>query len=417
MRVAAPLLDRAGPALCRLPFRKAKLAAFIASPRVRAEPWSLYAELQQRAPVLRTRFGATIVSRHADVTTVLRQRSASVDESKATAFAQEQPDTAFGRLVGRSMLFQDPPEHERLRRLVSRAFTPRRVAELRGATADIVERRLAALDAAGSTDLVDTVAYPVPVDVIAALLGVPERDHRPLRRWAAALAARIDVGPMRNPEVERAGDQAAVELDGYLRALASSPSLRVPGGLLEDLLDAAADDRLTLDEAVSSAALLLVAGHETTSNLLSAGLLALLERPAELARLRAGAVAATATDELVRFTSPVQLSLRVATEPLELSAGTVAPGELVALLIGAANRDPAVFDEPDQLDLGRTPNPHIGFGTGIHACLGAALARLEADVALPALVTRWPRLRLAGRPRWRPTFVLRGLVSLPVRWD
>ena len=417
MKVAAPLLDRAGPVLIRLPIRRAKLAAFVVSPRVRAEPWALYAELQRRTPVLRTRFGATIVSRHADVTAVLRQRSVSVDESHATAFAGNDRTGAFNQLLGQTMLFRDPPEHERLRRLVSRAFTPRRVAELRGATAEVVERRLAAVDAGGAADLVDAIAYPIPVDVIAALLGVPERDHRPLRRWAAALAARVDVSPVRNPEVERAGDQAAVELDGYLRALASTPSLRVPGGLLEDLLDAAADDRLTMDEAVSSAALLLVAGHETTSNLLSAGVLALLQRPAERDRLCAGDVAATATDELLRFTSPVQLSQRVALEPLELSAGAVAPGELVALLIGAANRDPAVFDDPDRLDLGRTPNPHLGFGTGIHACLGAALARLEADVALPALLTRWPRLRLDGRPRWRPTFVLRGLARLPVRWD
>ena len=416
MKVVPALLDRAGPALVRLPFRAAKLTAFVASPRVRAEPWALYAELQRRRPVLKTRFGATIVSTHVDVVTVLRQRTASVDESKSTAFAGRHVDSAFTRLLMRSMLFQDPPEHERLRRLVSRAFTPRRVAELRGAVGEVVHRRLDRMDADGATDVVDSFAYPVPVDVIAALLGVPERDHVPLRRWAAALAARVDVSPS-DPEIERKGEQAAVELDGYLRALAANPSLRVAGGLLEELLDAAADDRLTLDEAVSSAALLLVAGHETTSNLLSAGLLALLQRPAELERLRSGTVAATATDELLRFVSPVQLAQRIATEPLELSAGTVEPGELVALLLGAANRDPDVFDEPHRLDLGRTPNPHAGFGTGIHACLGAALARLETDAALPALVSRWPRLRLAGRPRWRPTFVLRGLSTLPVRWD
>ena len=410
------LLDRAGPVLVRLPFTSAKLAAFVASPQVRADPWALYAELQRRRPVFKTRFDATIVSRHDDVVTVLRQRSTSVDESKATAFAGNHVETPFTRLVIRSMLFQDPPEHERLRRLVSRAFTPRRVAELRAAVETVVDRRLGELEPAGSADFVDAFAYPVPVDVIAALLGVPERDAAPLRRWAKALAARIDVQPMRSPEIERAGDQAATELDGYLRALAANPALRVPGGLFEELLDAAADDRLSVDEAVSSAALLLMAGHETTSNLLSAGLVALLERPAERARLCAGEVAATATDELLRFTSPVQLAQRIATEPLELSHGTVQPGELVALLLAAANRDPEVFDDPHRLDLGRTPNPHVGFGTGIHACLGAALARLEADVALPAVLARWPALRLAGRPVWRPTFVLRGLSSLGVAW-
>jgi cytochrome P450 len=409
----------AAPLLARLPSRRAKLAAFVLSPALRAEPWRLYAELQRREPVLRTRFAATLVSRHADVTAVLRARTTSVDEAKATAFAGADRSSPMSRLTQRMMLFRDPPDHERLRRLVARAFTPRRVAELRGAVEDIVERRLDLLAPAGAADLVDELAYPVPIEVVCRLLGLPDRDHERVRRLATPIAVAFDVDLFRDADTERAGDIAAAELEAYLRAVATTPALRVPGGLLEELLDAADDDRLSLDEAIAGAALLLLAGHETTSNLLSAGVLALLRAPAQAARWRAGdpLVEKTATDELLRFTSPVQFTQRVVVEPTTVGGEAVEPGELLALLLGAANRDPAVFAEPHRLDLARDPNPHVGFGTGIHACLGAALARLETDVAVPAVLRRWPDLRLDGRPRWRPTFVLRGLSSLPVRWS
>jgi len=407
------------PLLAVLPSRRTKLAAFVLSPRVRATPWALYAELQRREPVLRTRFDAVLVSRHADVTAVLRDRTTSVDEARATAFADADRSSPMSQVTRRMMLFRDPPDHERLRRLVSRAFTPRRVTELRGAVEEVVARRLDRLHPAGGADLVDELAYPVPIEVVCRLLGIPERDHDRVRRLAAPIAVAFDVDLFRDEAVERAGDVAALELEAYLRAAATTPALRAPDGLLAELVDAAGDDRLTLDEVIATAALLLLAGHETTSNLLSAGILALLADPAAAQRWRDGdpLVEATATDELLRFTSPVQFTQRVVTERTEVGGTTVEPGELLALLLGAANRDPTVFADPQRLDLARDPNPHVGFGTGIHACLGAALARLEADVAVPAILRRWPDLRLDGRPRWRPTSVLRGLSTLPVRWS
>ena len=222
---------------------------------------------------------------------------------------------------------------------------------------------------------------------------------------------------MRDPVVEREGDRAAAEFAAHLTEAARDPAKRLPGGLFDELVDAAHDDRLSEREAVTSAMLLLAAGHETTSNLVSVSLLSLLQNPAAADDLRGGAPIDIAVEELLRHASPVQLTQRVLLEPMKLAGEMVEAGELVVLLLGAANRDPAVFAQPQKLDLHRDPNPHLGFGFGLHACLGAALARLEAAVILPAVLERWPRLRLAGRPRWRPTFVLRGLTSLPLRWD
>lgn len=408
----------AGPVLARLPSRRAKLAAFVLSPAVRHEPWALYRELQQRKPVLQA-FGVVLASRHAEVLAVLRDRGTSVDESRATAFSGADRSSPMSRLTGRTMLFRDPPDHERLRRLVSRAFTPARAAAMRGDVEAVVERRLDELEPAGAADFVDRFAYPFPIEVVCRLIGIPERDHERVRRLAAPMAQAFDVDLFRSAEVERAGDEAATALTSYLGAVCANPSLRARGGLLDDLLDAASDDRLDVDDVVATAALLLLAGHETTSNLLSLGLHALLQHPAEADRWRRGepSVASTATDELLRFTSPVQFNQRVTTEAVTIGGVEIEPGVLVALLLGAANRDPDVFADPDRLDLARSPNRHLGFGFGIHACLGAPLARVESDVALPAVLRRWPDLRLDGRAVHRPTFVLRGLTSLPVRWS
>lgn len=407
------------PLLTRLPSPKARLAAFVFDPRVRADPWRLYADLQQREPVLRTRFGATVLSRHRDVTAVLRDRSTSVDESRSTAFSGDDRDSAMSQLTARMMLFRDPPDHERLRRLVSRAFTSRRVTQMEDDVEELVHRCLDRLHPSGRADLVDQFAYPVPVAVICRLLGLPDRDHDRVRHLAAPLALAFDVDLFRSRAVEQAGDQAARDLTAYLRAVAATPTLRSSGGLLEELLDATADDHLGEDEAIATAALLLLAGHETTSNLVSAGIHALLGHCDEADRWRSGerSVQATAIDELLRFVSPVQFTQRVALEPMKVGGVDIESGELLALLLGAANRDPDVFDHPNRLDLGRHPNPHVAFGTGIHACLGASLARLEAQIMIPAVLRRWTNLRHDGPATWRPTFVLRGPATVPVRWN
>jgi cytochrome P450 len=418
LRLSPRIRRPVGAALVRLPAPGAKLLAFVASPAVRAEPWALYRALREQAPVYRTRFGATILSRHADALTVLRRPGTSVDESRATAFSGYPREGPYSELMRRTLLVTDPPDHERLRRLVAKAFTPGRVRRLQPHIDELVARRVDRVAGAGGTDVIAEIAYPLPVEVICELLGVPADDHRRLILWAADLASRLDIQPVRSPEVERAGDVAAAALTGYLHDLIEDPTRRVAGGLIDGLLEAEDEGtRLSRDEVIATCALVLLAGFETTANLVSNGLLALFDDPAQRKRLEAGDVPMTvAVEELLRYVGPVQMTQRVLLDDLELDGTVLGHGELVVTLIAAANRDPAVFSDPDDLDLGRAPNPHVAFSTGIHACLGASLARLETGSIIGHLLERFPQLRLARRPEWRDTFILRGLTCLPVVW-
>jgi cytochrome P450 len=392
------------------------LLGFLVSPQVRAEPWALYRELQETVPVLRTQFGAWLVCRHADVATLTRQPGLSVEERHATAFGSPPPPGPFSRLLGRTMLFVDPPDHDRLRRLVSRAFTPRRIEELRPRVVAMTRLRLDAIARRGEADLLADLAYPLPVDVICELLGIPADERHRFPPLAKALALRLDVEPMRTPRINREGDAAAAEFAHYLEQLIADPRRRQAGGLIDALVAAEDEgDRLSHDEVVSTCALLLIAGHETTANLIGNSVVALHDHRDQLDALARGDVdIETAVEELLRHDGPVQLTQRINLAPVDVGGLTIPAGTLIALLVGAANRDPLVFDRPDELDLGRRPNPHLSFSSGIHACLGAALARMEAAVVIGELITRWPGIRLAARPAWRDAFVLRGLQSLPV---
>lgn len=413
-------LRGAGAVARHVPHDRAQIFAFVASHKVRARPWDLYQRLHRKGGVREVYPGVWIVASHALARDVLRNPRLSVDEDNATVFPPSGRELgAFSEMIGRSLLFVDPPDHERLRRLVSRAFTPRRIEELRPKVEALVAERVASLRPRGSADLLREVTYPVPVAVISEMLGVPEEDHPRFIRWAHDLAPRLDLSPFRDDEVERRGDEAAAELGAYLEGLIDDPSRRSPDGLLTALVDAESEgDTLTRDEVVSSCALMLLAGYETTANLVANSFVALFDHPGELARLRAGEVAmATAVDELLRHAGPVQFAQRVVMEPMELGGHELAPGVALAVLIGAANRDPSVFSDPDRLDLGRDPNPHLSFSSGIHSCLGLNLARLEAEVLVRGIVDGLPGLRLDGRPRWKNSFVLRGLEGLPVRWD
>ncbi len=404
--------------LQHLPFPDAKVLAIVASPEVRAEPWAVYRRLRETHPVYRSRLDAWIVASHAGVDAVFRHPSVSVDESRSTQHGQNPAPDGFTRLMDQTMLFRDPPDHDRLRRLVARAFTPRRIAELRPRVEALTRRRLDALAARREADLLAELAYPLTVDVICELLGVPLEDRAAFPAWARALASRVDVQAVRTPDIERLGSVAATEFAEYLDGLLTDPRRRVPGGLIDALVAAEEEgDRLTHDEVISTCALLLFAGHETTANLIGNGVVTLLAHPDQLGELRAGNILmASAVEELLRHDGPVQLTLRIALADLDVGGHTIPAGGVVVLLVAAANRDPAVFDDPDGLDLSRSPNPHLAFGFGTHACLGAALARLEASVVLTELFDRWPDLCLAGGPKWRETFVLRGLKSLPVTW-
>ena len=411
-------LAAAGAVARHVPSDRAKLFAFIANPTVRADPWSLYQRLHRRAPVRPGPYGTWLVASHQGVTTVLRHGATSVDESLATGLGGLERDGAFTVLMEKTLLFTDPPDHARLRRLVSRDFTPRTVDALRQPVQSLVERSLAELRPAGSADLIAAFALPFPVAVICELLGVPESERERLAGWARHLAPRLDVSLFRDPEKERLGDEAAAELMRFLDDLVDDSDRRDADGLLAALVDGAGDDeRLCRDEIVALCALLLVAGFETTTNLIANSIVTLLDLPDQLAALRDGEVdPAPAVEELLRHSGPVQFTQRVLLEDLDLDGHAIPARALVALLLGAANRDPAVFAEPDRVDLTREPNPHLAFSSGIHHCLGAALARLEAQIAVPAILRTLPNLRLAAPPRRRDTFVLRGFSTVPVRW-
>jgi len=316
------------------------------------------------------------------------------------------------------MLFRDPPDHTRLRGLVNKAFTPRAVEALRSHIDAIVASLLEKQQGKPSFDMVTEFAYPLPVLVICELLGVSEEDRGKFGAWSAAVAQSLDNLGLSDPDVIRRGNEAATGLTEYFRDLIKKRRGAYVDDILGGLLAAEEQgDRLTEDELLATCILIFFAGHETTVNLIGNGTLALLRHPGELERLRARPeLLPGAVEELLRFDSPVQRSGRSILADVEIDGVVFPAGWRLNMLIGAANRDPAQFPDPDRLDITR-PNAaqHLSFAAGIHYCIGAPLARLEAQLALGALLRFAPHLRLAtDKPAWRSTFVLRGLASLPV---
>jgi cytochrome P450 len=377
-----------------------------------ADPYPTYARLRREDPVSWDgKHGLWLVSRHADVDALLR------DRRLGRVFVPHEPRdelAAWNVLNEHSMLELEPPEHTRLRRLVAGAFTRTRVERLRPRVAELADGLLDEFADAGGGDLLTALAAPLPVEVIAELLGVPREDRHLLRPWSGAIVELYELEPA--PGATARAVTAAREFDRYLRDLLAVRR-REPG---DDLLSALAvqaheGDRLTTDELVATAVLLLNAGHEASVNVIGNGILALLRNPGELARLRAGpALVGTAVEELIRYDTPLSLFTRTAFTDVDVAGRVVRAGDRVGLLLGAANRDPAVFAGPDRLDVGRDPNPHLGFGAGIHYCLGAPLARIELQEALGRLLARFPVIELAEEPEVRPAFQFRGYRSLHV---
>lgn len=382
-------------------------------------PYPWYAELLETGYAEYTPPGRDmpirVLSRHADVAAVLRDARFGRGSFRA-ALQSGLGDGALARVYRDWFLFQDPPDHTRLRGLVSQPFTPRAVEALRSRIADLVERRLDGLQDGG--DLISGFAYQVPVLVICELLGVPEADRGRFGAWSAGVAAGLDNITNPDADVLARGDEGAEGLTDYFRWLVRERRSQPGTDLLSGLIHAEeAGDRLTEDELLATCVLLFFAGHETTVNLIGNGTLALARHPDQLARLRAdpGLIVST-VEELLRFDSPVQRTGRDAREDVSVNGRQFFAGDRLILLVGAANHDPRQFPEPDRLDITR-PNAaaHLSFAAGIHYCIGAPLARLEAQVALNALVRRAPNLRvLTDSPRWRRTFVLHGLAELPV---
>ena len=386
-------------------------------PEFLADPYPVYHRLRAGDPVHRHPFGFFVLTRYEDVAAFLRD--ARFGKSGYQALLQARfgggPDTGW---LGQSMLFRDPPDHTRLRALVGRAFTPRVVEALRPHVQAIVDRLLDRAAEARRMDVIEDLAYPLPVTVISELLGVPTSDAEQVKDWSRDVARALDAIALPvGPEVLERGLRATAAMVDYFRELASARRRRPGSDLLSGLVEAEeAGDRLTERELLATCVLLYIAGHETTVNLVGNGLLALLRHPEEWRRLRDDpALLPGAIEELLRYDGPVQRTGRLAAEDLEIGGVAIPAGTLVLGILGAANRDPAQFTEPDRLDVARDEPRHVAFGSGIHYCLGAPLARLEARAALGAVLRRFPDVTLdVERPVWRPSSALRGLEALPV---
>lgn len=389
-------------------------------PAIIPDPYPLYRRLLAEDPVRWDESARVwILSRYADVQSLLRdprlsaERMPSLEHLQSVGMAALAP--LFGAL-GQMMVFADPPRHTRLRGLVNGAFTPRRVEAMRAHIQQIVDGLLDAVQPAGQMDVIRDLAYPLPTIVIAEMLGVPAADRARFKRWSDDFAVFLgSFSP--TPEQQQQALVSVQELKEYFRALV--PALRrSPRNDLMSALATAEEqgDMLSEEELLSNCILLLVAGHETTTNLIGNGVLALLRNPDQLHRLRADPrLTEAAVEELLRFESPVQGTGRIAREAITVGGRQIAPGQFVMLLMGAAHRDPAQFSDPDRLDVTRTEVRHLAFGHGPHFCLGAPLARLEGQIALATLLRRMPGLRLeSATVSWREQFVLRGLKSLSV---
>lgn len=380
----------------------------------REDPYPAYARLRTIAPLASAPDGALVLTRYADCDALLRQPQCGRADPDALFAAIGMPqwrEHVGIRQFSTSVLTLNPPDHTRIRRLVSGVFTPRRVASLQPAITALTRSLLSEMS--GTVNFIDAFAFPLPVAVIGELLGVPAADRPQFQPLVRDWTLLLDVY---GPDVLARGDAAAGRIRDYLADLAAQRRRQPRPDLMTALVQAESDgERLTEDELLTTAALLFAAGFETTTHLLGNALVALLASPAELDRLRRSPeLAASAVLELLRYDSSVQITARTALSDTELNGVPLPAGQRVVAYLGAANRDPARFPDPDRLDLARPDNAPLSFGGGIHYCLGAALARLEGEIALPALFERFPRIALAGPPERRDSLTLRGYLSLPV---
>lgn len=397
-------------------------------PATTADPYATFASLRAGdpvhwSPVLR----GWVLTRYADVRAALFDPSLSADRITPFVATLSQAKRAqlsgLERLLTRWTVFVDPPAHTRLRALINKAFTPRAIASLRGMIRDTVDRLIDDFTAGiapggqGEGDLIAGFAYPLPALVIARILGVPDEDIRLFKGWSDDLAAFVGSAQATPDKYDRA-ERGAAEMDTYFRAIVRKRRAMTHQADVIGALIAAEEAGKTLseDELVATAVFVLFAGHETTANLIGNGMIALIAQPDALARLRGEPeVVETAVEELLRIDSPAASVTRVARTDMVLGGKTIRAGDRLFLMINAANRDPAMFPEPDRLKLDRDPNPHIAFGYGPHYCIGAPLARLEAQIAFPRLLERLADIRLGDEAlEWSDNLVLRGVKRLPL---
>jgi len=383
------------------------------------DPYRQFAQLRASDPVHLTPFGIWYLTRYDDVLRLLRDPALSVSDDMAkptplAAFADEVLGADRDRTRNLSMLDRDPPDHTRLRRLVSRAFTPKRIGALRGRIQELVDAKLDVAAGTGSMELVGELAFPLPFEVISEMLGLPDTDRDQIRAWSGVVVRGLE--PVTDPDLLVAIEEAASRLTDLMTELIDWKRRHPDDRILTQLIEAEDDgDALSDEELVAQVLLLFIAGHETTVNLIGNGVLALLRNPAQLARLQADPdLIGNAVDEFLRFDAPVQMTRRITIADIEVQGRTIEAGSFVVAALASANRDEAHFG-PDaaELDLGRErASEHLAFGGGVHYCLGAALARMEAQVAIGSLVARFPALVAAGEPVYNGRINLRGLEHL-----
>lgn len=401
-------------------------------PVFRSDPYPTYDRIREERGVIPSAIGLLVLSRHADCVRLLHDPETSVDQRKSALF-QAYIEAAGGEnpFADRepSFLFLDPPDHTRLRGLVAHAFTPRRVRELGPFIEQVVDELLDRALAAGSMEVIEEFAYLVPVRVICELLGVPGEDHMTFRDWSRELARGLDPDFMIPQETRQRQMAAGEALQAYFEDLIERRRSDPGDDMLSALIAAEAPDpsgrrpiqenKLSHGELLSTLGLLLIAGHETTVNLIGNAILQLSRHPGEFARLHEDpSLSKSCVEETLRFDPPVQITGRLAMKDLDFDGNALGVGQQAICLIGAANRDPREFGETaDDFDITRTPNNHVAFGAGIHFCLGAPLARLEGKIAIERFAQRVGSFELADEPSYREAFVLRGLDKLPIEID
>jgi cytochrome P450 len=399
----------------------------LGNPATNANPFPEFARLRAEDPVhWSPAMKAWIVTRHADVKQVALNNK-QISANRLTPFFKTNPEYQKGsieslvRYLNHWMVFRDPPDHTRLRRLFNKAFTPTSVENLRPNIEDIVAHLIDGMEAKASrgetVDYIADFAYPLPASVIMDLLGVPRADLQVVKEWSDDIALFIGTAQVAGNKYLRA-EAGAKAMAGYFRALVEDRTAR-PRDDMISLLVLARDDRdaLSTDEIIGTAILLLFAGHETTTNLIGNGFLYSMKHRGEWERLVAEpSLAGTAVEEFLRYDGPSGALARVAAADLEMGGKTIREGQRVFAFMNSANRDPEAFEDAERFDIGRVQNPHLTFGFGIHFCLGAPLARLEAQIAATRLAERLPGIRLSGtEPEWHDSLILRGVKSLPVQ--
>jgi pimeloyl-[acyl-carrier protein] synthase len=389
-------------------------------PAYRENPYPTLARARADNPVHQDTMGVWYVTRHADIVPLLRDPRLGRDLRKWMGYPLLRPylaDTPLERCIEQWMFSLDPPEHTRLRQLVARAFTPRAVAAMAAAIEEVADGLLADLRAEGATelDLLTAFAQPFPVRVIARVLGLPIEIYDDLKRWSTDVALAMEPTSRRRDRM--AANEAAIQLMAYLREQVANRRERRDGDVISLLVAAADDgDKLSEEELISQLVLLFIAGHETTTNLLGNGMLALCRNPHEMARLRDDpSLAESAIEEMLRYESPANTNARVAHEDIEVGGKVIGAGQIMLCMLGSANRDPAAFPDPDRFDIGRTPNAHLSFGGGVHYCIGAPLARLEGRIALEETLRRFPEWTFVEDDAVRlHTSTVRGYSSVPL---